>query len=1473
MSVERLYLDFGSNTEIGAWNKDKICKVGLKDQFERLPIECDYEFFVERLIAVSNAEVGISYPSFERKEPSDEGNNWFNIAVRIPVQQMPYDVVMMCDLNEHQPKNKPMLRALRVKGFTLLDRGTNTCGEIRVVCDIFTRLVFNDGWSNENFGFIRYLSEEDINLSVLTIPFLRRLNKEYVAKPHQDVISRLDMWQKYLDAKNEVILKDRGEGYSIDDGPELLLGYFKSGHAESEKTKKIKHLIVARQKDIWSTEEMPGSQKIPLLRVAHDFLKKDYEKDEGIKKKFGRFTGNRSLIISEKLFENNKGNNRFFEYPSSVRLSESKISSEVYEEEIRNLSKINRILEERDRNIASMRLKIDGDRKEEVDSLLKKYSSSELPAKLDVYRKEQGNLVRDEAISKRNVRIQEEEKTIELDTVRLGKTIKSNEAKISDTIGRKDKLAAELDDIKTLHKKVSSELRLGFDARERIKASNKLKEVNEQVKKKESDIETLEKEIENLTRSIIDHNKSLEKLKADKAGLSEKHALEKIIEELVNHSVQRFRDESIESQRRLFENDLRPEYEKKFLAEKEKIVEDADETVEKVIEDETRIRLHVFYRLDMDTNEDPENILRNQKSKISDKEMYLYKDFSGDEAIIKRQTIALDNLRKGNVMNPFLATALFNKGSKTTRKSMAEIDHYYSEVLNDKQREAVKKAIASNGLFLIRGPPGTGKTEVIAEITAQLVTNGKKVLIASENHKAVDNAFVRLPKLPILRRMRLFGGFSAKKEETNQYAVRALTRNFYSDIAKCLEDEVRKASNFQKYAGNLDRMIGDFKSRAKEVRSLENKAKEEMGKIAEIEKSIKRLNRKISKDLEDNAEYDAKISEIKESIKNIENIDRSTFDDLTSSVNVEHDGQRLSPETIRALYGLRKTDINREYNILGGSPELLELLMKKSDPGDEREKKTLDVRILNYQKEHNINIFELRIIKIFPAEMPDRQTVLDLKEEIEDQIQDIIDGLEKEKEKAESICNDTSRNEQNVKHLERELQDLRSGAAVKEYEHAFNLLDADIRKMLSNTKIQGSFKTFEEGIGFIESEKSRIKRVADSGLSESLQNSYRKMADYLRDESVIESDEKSLNEELLDYANVIGLTCTTKDNIKTEAGDVDLRRANLDVVIVDEVSKVSFLEVLYPIMYGKTVILVGDDKQLAPMYQENAAKEDMERYDSNLVNPELEGKFRQMYEYSFFKELYSSMPECDKTMLTVQYRMHPDIMEAVNIFYDGRLTYGGEEGGKQHHLEIKGNAQRRIITKNSHLVFIDVEGEEIRGNYGGTSYVNSREVEVITNLLKKMESSCTKDRDGRDLGGRKFDKEDTRLSLGVICGYSDQAKLIRNELKSFKFQSFNRDEDEQFMVDTVDNFQGDERDIIILSLVRSRPGRSFMTTFNRINVAISRARRLLVVVGHARAFSDLRIQLDERNDTVYRRIVDLARSHHGVFTDKDVLGE
>ena len=150
MAEERLYLDLSSNSQIDEErNRDKLYKVGLKDQFERLQLNTEFEHFFCRVLPRSNVTVGISFPNFDRKEPSESSNNrWFNVAVRIPIENSTSDLVLMCDIDEYTPKNKPKFRFFKVKGFTLLDKNAVSCGEIQKYCDIFTRLYFGEDWYN-----------------------------------------------------------------------------------------------------------------------------------------------------------------------------------------------------------------------------------------------------------------------------------------------------------------------------------------------------------------------------------------------------------------------------------------------------------------------------------------------------------------------------------------------------------------------------------------------------------------------------------------------------------------------------------------------------------------------------------------------------------------------------------------------------------------------------------------------------------------------------------------------------------------------------------------------------------------------------------------------------------------------------------------------------------------------------------------------------------------------------------------------------------------------------------------------------------------------------------------------------------------------------------------------------------------------------------------------------------------------------
>ena len=150
----------------------------------------------------------------------------------------------------------------------------------------------------------------------------------------------------------------------------------------------------------------------------------------------------------------------------------------------------------------------------------------------------------------------------------------------------------------------------------------------------------------------------------------------------------------------------------------------------------------------------------------------------------------------------------------------------------------------------------------------------------------------------------------------------------------------------------------------------------------------------------------------------------------------------------------------------------------------------------------------------------------------------------------------------------------------------------------------------------------------------------------------------------------------------------------------------------------------------------------------------------------------------------------------------------------------------------------------------------------------------------------KDKKKDERKSAGVICTYRDQARHIKSLIKGKSFTNFSAKREDRLIINTVDDFQGDERDIIIVSMVRNpRGGRSnsdFIKQFERINVALSRARCMLVVVGSMDYLNSIAIDLPDINGNkdldrhsfpVYREIIRTIQAKGRIIQATDVLGE
>ncbi|MDD3357471.1 MAG: AAA domain-containing protein [Parabacteroides sp.] len=314
--------------------------------------------------------------------------------------------------------------------------------------------------------------------------------------------------------------------------------------------------------------------------------------------------------------------------------------------------------------------------------------------------------------------------------------------------------------------------------------------------------------------------------------------------------------------------------------------------------------------------------------------------------------------------------------------------------------------------------------------------------------------------------------------------------------------------------------------------------------------------------------------------------------------------------------------------------------------------------------------------------------------------------------------------------------------------------------------------------------------------------------------------------------NLVAATCSicgSRDFEETYSemfGETKRQDMYFDIVIMDEASKATPLEMAVPLVLGKKIIIIGDHKQLPPMMDENTIDSALEK----MGRKDLAEKFQKAE--SQFKRLFESASKVRKTVvstLDTQYRMHEQIMNTIKQFYQEELAAtGGLKCGIVDTMDIPdlenkgsrwhGITLNPIINTSTHAVWIDVKSPETALNPG---FKNEGELKAIDLILRALEQA-----DGYneliDSQKKPEDKE-----IGIITFYSAQSREIKKKYKG-----------KNYRMDVVDRFQGMERNIIIVSTVRSNAKNNigFAKEIERINVAFSRARRLLIVVGNKQQF-------------------------------------
>ncbi|CDW90096.1 UNKNOWN [Stylonychia lemnae] len=323
--------------------------------------------------------------------------------------------------------------------------------------------------------------------------------------------------------------------------------------------------------------------------------------------------------------------------------------------------------------------------------------------------------------------------------------------------------------------------------------------------------------------------------------------------------------------------------------------------------------------------------------------------------------------------------------------------------------------------------------------------------------------------------------------------------------------------------------------------------------------------------------------------------------------------------------------------------------------------------------------------------------------------------------------------------------------------------------------------------------------------------------------------------EILKQKRVVGATCAS-------TGFEVMKNMQFKIVILDECSQMLEPQSLLPIsrFNCRKLIAVGDPLQLPPIISFNFKEKKMQQQQ---ILEESKNKARTqnvLPHLPLFVRLMKEQFYC--ILLRTQYRCHPMIAQIANdLFYENYLENG-----------VRANARKQLIKEFQPVTFISAEKGQVftqinahhqcQESKSEFSYRNYYEARFIVALLDYLcclicqrysgkqangyESSSSSEDDENNEGlndGQADDVPD--FSIGVIVTYKSQEELINQMIIDSRNEAL-----KAIQVSTVDAFQGAERDIIIVGCVRTR-NLGFIEDCRRLNVAITRARRHLIVVG------------------------------------------
>lgn len=734
-----------------------------------------------------------------------------------------------------------------------------------------------------------------------------------------------------------------------------------------------------------------------------------------------------------------------------------------------------------------------------------------------------------------------------------------------------------------------------------------------------------------------------------------------------------------------------------------------------------------------------------------------------------------------------------------------------SPLLNDNipQAKAVALALSDAPLGLVKGPPGTGKTTVIEEVVTRLADAGKRVLICSESHQAVRNALERLHKAKRFRMLRWGREENLRGEKEHFYREENIARTFPGEVISGTNARLRaREAEVERLSGCLS-AIEAGGTAARELAGVRERLTAQRRQA-----EAQRDDANVKSDLE--CKHATAAAAEKQTAASHGPQERLNHGRARAAALEKYEA-RLAGEVAQLKERfLKKT--GREPKKVDVPPSIVRRLRDTFVPNALASANALEQRYSDTTQKLDACVSELHACRaeIHSAE----QTLEELASERDQSTESARRLCEAQKAQAWSTCDgELSAVEREEREMEEQTLPRRQGGR----------------------QAASEFATLPEGepaVQFWEDVRGAAERRRAELIKE------RDFMREWRDEITLPQAGDILAELYFRNTQVFFATCVGVRSWKRFAEMV----GEVDLVIIDEAAQATIPQKLGPMLLGKRALFIGDERQLPPsglMGERDLCRDHCPaRCQEARVDNSDDGSPRTpmspcWLERSFFEWLWLGKPHVPRVMLKRQFRMHPDISEFVgSVFYPEGLEDGVTR--EERHLNF-GEFTRAVC-------LVSTSGDKRRFESQATAddsgYWNDLELEKVEALLARAEATL-----------------DEPASFGIITPYRHQVDRLRTRLGQY-CQAFHKVVlDPEADVASVNSYQGSERDVIVISFVRSpKPcrgcsghgcakcdgrgfqgsGLSFVRDLRRLNVAFSRAKKMLILVGDIQALSDPR---------------------------------